>query len=139
MGWSAILTSNLQCLGRHDGVNQDGLVMGLHFVSHEGYRKGVSPWLAVRMVLDRCSSVDEAVGMLREIPHAACYNFSMGDRHGKIAVVEAAPRNVMVREDGTFLTCVNHFQEECLGKENRSGIQGSLNRNEYCKRSRISM
>ncbi|WP_338048244.1 C45 family peptidase [Pontibacillus yanchengensis] len=37
---------NLQILGRHDGVNEHGLVMGLHFVSNDGYTKGISPWTA---------------------------------------------------------------------------------------------
>ncbi|RUU69994.1 carcinine hydrolase/isopenicillin-N N-acyltransferase family protein, partial [Mesorhizobium sp. M7A.F.Ca.MR.362.00.0.0] len=47
---------NLQLLGRHDGVNEKGLVIGLHFVSNEGYRKGVSPWVSCRIVLDNCST-----------------------------------------------------------------------------------
>src|SRR5699024_10392560 len=63
---------NLQILGRHEGVNQKELVVGLHFVSNHGYKKGVSAWTAVRMVLDRCSTTSEAVNLLKEIPHAAC-------------------------------------------------------------------
>src|SRR5690625_3962216 len=31
---------NLQVLGRHDGVNEKGLVAGLHFVSNHDYTKG---------------------------------------------------------------------------------------------------
>lgn len=34
---------NLQVLGRHDGINQRGLVAGLHFVSNNDYSKGMSP------------------------------------------------------------------------------------------------
>ncbi|WP_164667313.1 C45 family autoproteolytic acyltransferase/hydolase [Virgibacillus doumboii] len=122
---------NLQVIGRHDGVNQDGLVVGLHFVSNHGYMKGVSAWLAVRMVLDTCSSVSEAVRMLKEIPHAACYNFSLGDKAGKVAVVEASPNEVKVRHDEAFLTCVNHFQDESRQFKNRSLINNSLDRNTY--------
>ncbi|SDJ16345.1 C45 family autoproteolytic acyltransferase/hydolase [Salimicrobium halophilum] len=121
---------NLQILGRHDGVNEQGLVIGLHFVSNDGYRKGVSPWISVRMVLDMCSSVEEATSMLKEIPHAACYNFSLGDSRGNMAVVEASPENIMVRRDD-FLTCVNHFQDDDLKDKNRNIIDGSLERNSY--------
>ena len=121
---------NLQILGRHDGVNEQGLVLGLHFVSHDGYTEGLSPWTAIRMVLDSCSSVEDAVSMLKEIPHSACYNFSIGDSRGNAAVVEASPDKIVVRRDGA-LACVNHFQEDDLKSKNRNSINGSLDRNNY--------
>jgi predicted choloylglycine hydrolase len=122
---------NLQVLGRHDGVNEQGLVAGLHFVSHHGYRKGVSPWAAIRMILDTCSSLKEAVAMLKEIPHSACYNFSLGDRNGNMAEVEASPNKVRVRYGDSFLSCVNHFQDDHLKRNNRRSIEGSLQRNKH--------
>ncbi|MYL18855.1 peptidase C45 [Halobacillus litoralis] len=121
---------NLQILGRHDGVNEKGLVMGLHFVSNDGYTKGISPWAAIRMALDMCITVDEAISMLKEIPHSACYNFSLGDSRGNMAVVEASPDKVVVRREGS-LTCVNHFQDDYLKNKNRDSIEGSLKRNNY--------
>ncbi|MUV38871.1 hypothetical protein JNUCC1_02742 [Lentibacillus sp. JNUCC-1] len=122
---------NLQVLGRHDGINQAGLALGLHFVSNHGYSKGISPWTAIRMVLDTCSTVDQAIQLLKEIPHAACYNFSLGDRNGHIAVVEAGPEKVMVRSGEAALSCVNHFQNESLANQNRVSIDGSLKRNDH--------
>ncbi len=68
---------NLQGIGRHDGVNEHGLAIGLHFVSNSDYTKGLSAWTSIRMILDSCSTVNEAFLMLKELPHAACYNFSM--------------------------------------------------------------
>lgn len=122
---------NLQMLGRHDGVNQQGLVAGLHFVSHDGYAKGVSPWAAIRMVLDQCSTVDEAVAMLKEIPHSSCYNFSLGDRKGNMAEVEASSENVIIRYGESALACVNHFQDDRLTSKNRESIAGSIQRNKH--------
>jgi predicted choloylglycine hydrolase len=122
---------NLQILGRHDGVNEKGLVAGLHFVSHDGYAKGVSPWAAIRMVLDQCSSVDDAVAMLKEIPHSACYNFSLGDQKGNMAEVEASSGKVIVRYGESALACVNHFQDEQLTSKNRDSIEGSIQRNKH--------
>ncbi|MFI8575436.1 C45 family autoproteolytic acyltransferase/hydrolase [Rossellomorea aquimaris] len=122
---------NLQILGRHDGVNEKGLVAGLHFVSHDGYAKGVSPWAAIRMVLDQCSTVDEAVAMMKEIPHSACYNFSLGDRKGNMAEVEANSENVLVRYGESTLACVNHFQDDRLTSKNRESIAGSIQRNKH--------
>ena len=122
---------NLQLIGRHDGVNENGLVAGLHFVSNEDYRVGISPWISVRMILDKCSSVDEAILLLKEIPHAACYNFSVADRNGNMAAIEASPKKVEVRWEEDWLSCVNHFQLEELREKNRSIIDGSLKREQY--------
>jgi len=122
---------NLQILGRHDGVNEKGLVAGLHFVSHDGYAKGVSPWASIRMVLDGCSSIDDAVAMLKEIPHSACYNFSLGDQKGNMAEVEASSEKVIVRYGESALACVNHFQDEQLTSKNRDSIEGSIQRNKH--------
>ncbi|GAQ16286.1 peptidase C45 [Oceanobacillus picturae] len=122
---------NLLLLGRHDGVNQEGLVAGLHFVSNQSYTKGISAWVAVRMVLDTCSTVDEATQLLKEIPHAACYNISIGDRFGDFAEVEISPDSVMVRRGEKMLSCVNHFQEQTMRRKNRDIITGSVQRDVF--------
>ncbi|MFC4408849.1 C45 family autoproteolytic acyltransferase/hydrolase [Chungangia koreensis] len=122
---------NLQVLGRHDGVNDKGLVCGLHFVSNDDYRTGISAWTAVRIVLDTCASVEDAIRVLTKIPHAACYNFSLADREGNLAVVEATPEGVKVRAGEKSLTCVNHFQDSDLQNKNRPHIEGSIQRNNF--------
>jgi predicted choloylglycine hydrolase len=121
----------LQIIGRHEGVNEEGLVLGLHFVSNRDYTIGISPWTAIRMILDKCTSVDDAIYMLKEIPHSACYNFSVGDKKGNIAEVEASPEKVIVRNGQSFISCVNHFQEDVLKNRNRISIEGSIQRNNY--------
>lgn len=125
---------NLQAIGRHEGVNSQGLVIGLHFVSNSDYSKGLSAWTSIRMVLDTCSTLEDAIQMLKEIPHSACYNFSLGDRNGNIAVVEASPEKVRVRREPLLLSCVNHFQDHDLEKKNRHFIEGSIKRNEYLQK-----
>ncbi|MCA1062759.1 C45 family autoproteolytic acyltransferase/hydrolase [Rossellomorea sp. AcN35-11] len=122
---------NLQGIGRHDGVNEHGLAVGLHFVSNMEHTKGLSAWTSIRMVLDSCSSVNEAITLLKELPHSACYNFSMGDRKGGLAVVEASPQGVITREHSDHLTCTNHFQQENHIHKNRQSIEGSIRRNNY--------
>ena len=119
---------NLQVLGRHDGINEKGLVIGLHFVSNKDHKRGISAWTAVRMVLDTCATTEEAIYLLKEIPHAACYNFSVGDKTGKLAVVEASSTQVIVRTDNEYLGCVNHFIQNDPLKQNREDITGSTNR-----------
>ncbi|MBE5099584.1 peptidase C45 [Bacillus aryabhattai] len=122
---------SLQIIGRHDGVNESGLAIGLHFVNNQEYQEGIAAWTSVRMVLDTCKSTEEAIDLLKEIPHAACYNFSLGDSYGNYAAVEVSPEKVLVRKDPSFISCVNHFQNADMKKKNRVHIEGSLKRNKY--------
>lgn len=126
---------NLQVIGRHDGVNERGLVIGLHFVSFNDFQIGVSAWTAVRIVLDCCKTIEDAVSLLKEIPHAACYNFSIADEAGQKAVVEASPSKVVVRdgEGEVSLACVNHFSSKEMRDKNRTQIERSIKREKYIK------
>ncbi|GGD25326.1 C45 family autoproteolytic acyltransferase/hydolase [Pontibacillus salipaludis] len=121
---------NLQGIGRHDGVNEKGVVVGLHFVSNTHYAKGLSAWTTVRIILDTCSSVEEAINLLKDIPHVACYNFSLGDP-GNFAVVEVSPKGVSIRRDKEFLSCFNNFKQPNMKDKNRPSIEGSLKREHY--------
>lgn len=122
---------NLQAIGRHEGVNQHGLVAGLHFVSNNGYTTGISAWTAIRMLLDTCATASDAIDLLKEIPHAACYNFSIGDKYGNAVVVEATPENIDIQRAPSILSCTNHFQNNLLQHRNKPDINHSVNRHTY--------
>jgi predicted choloylglycine hydrolase len=119
---------SLQLIGRHDGANEHGLVVGFHYVNNVEYQVGISAWTAVRIVLDCCKTTEEAIQLLKELPHATCYNFSIGDKSGNMAIVEATPREVNVHKDTSHITCVNHFINSSMRKYNRSRIDNSLTR-----------
>jgi predicted choloylglycine hydrolase len=112
VGASEILT------GRLDGMNDRGLVLGLHMVRMSPRLPGLSCVLIVRMVLDQCASTAEAIAMLRALPHAMQYNYSLLDADGVAAVVEAVPGSVAVRT-ASWLACTNHFQSPLLRPLNR--------------------
>ncbi|MCA1054078.1 C45 family peptidase [Rossellomorea aquimaris] len=122
---------NLQGIGRHDGVNEHGLVVGLHFVNNNEHAKGMSAWTTIRMILDTCSTVNEAISLLKEIPHSASYNFSMGDPKGNLAVVETSPEKILIRDQVDSLSCTNHFQHEMHVHKNRQSIDSSVTRDQY--------
>ncbi|MFP7494222.1 C45 family peptidase [Terribacillus saccharophilus] len=122
---------NLQLIGRHDGVNEKGLAIGLHFVSNKGYKKGLAAWSAVRLALDTCDTTEQVINLFRELPHAACYNFSVGDAKGHHAVIEATPETISVRSSKTGINCVNHFQDRAFRIYNRDDITGSVNRDDF--------
>ncbi|MBI5958129.1 MAG: hypothetical protein HY866_05305, partial [Chloroflexi bacterium] len=69
--------------------------------------------LAVRAVLDRCHSTQEAIDFLQRVRHARAINFLVADSSGDLAVVEASPRRVVVRRsDSGFIVATNHFQSD---------------------------
>src|SRR4029079_12612962 len=63
--------------GRLDGMNEHGLAIGLHHVKKRPRLPGLSADLIVRMVLDQCATTADATALLRHLPHAMQYNYSM--------------------------------------------------------------
>jgi predicted choloylglycine hydrolase len=64
---------------------------------------------------------------LHQVPHGFSYNFSLLDRQGDGAVVEAAPRNIAVRRGGD-LVCTNHFQSRLMKPLNPKHVGHSKGR-----------
>jgi predicted choloylglycine hydrolase len=104
--------------GRLDGMNEHGLAIGLQLVKPRRAYPGLSCIVIVRLVLDQCATTTEAVALLRRLPHAMQYNYSLLDAKGIAAVIEAVPGSVAVRT-GDWLACTNHFQSPLLRPLNR--------------------
>ncbi|KPN96546.1 C45 family peptidase [Lysinibacillus sp. ZYM-1] len=119
-----------QVIGRLDGMNEKGLVVGLHFVNDHHKEEGFIATTIVRLLLDKCASIKEAIDLIKTIPHGFCYNYSITDQSGRGVVVEASPQKQFVGF-GNPLICTNHFESEALREKNRKEIQGSVKRKEY--------
>lgn len=96
-------------VGREDGLNEAGLFVGQARMFFPEVKPGLPFWLIVRLLLDRCATVDEGLALLAEIPHAASWTYLLADRDGRAAVVEPGPEGAAVRypEDG-LLILTNH-------------------------------
>ncbi|HEX7064880.1 MAG TPA: C45 family peptidase [Bacillales bacterium] len=116
-----------QAIGRLDGMNEKGLVIGLHFVNQSNDQNGLAAPAIVRIVLDQCQSTDEAIDLLIRLPHSHSYNYSITDVSENHAVVEASPREQHVRKT-TTLFCTNHFQADALTHHNRENTINSTER-----------
>jgi predicted choloylglycine hydrolase len=119
-----------QVLGRLDGMNEKGLVVGLHFVNNEHREEGFIATTIVRMLLEHCANIEEAIAYITQIPHGYCYNYSITDRSGKSIRVEASPQQQIIHLENPLI-CTNHFETEALRGKNRVEIQGSVKRKEY--------
>jgi predicted choloylglycine hydrolase len=117
-GSYASIGGSHQLTGRLDGMNEHGLTIGLHLVKVLPRFPGLTSTLLVRRVLDSCATTAEAIDLLRRLPHAMKYNYSLLDAGGVAAVVEAGAGAVVVRR-GDWLACTNHFQSPQLRRLNR--------------------
>lgn len=109
-------------IGLHEGMNEHGLTAGLHFVSTRYHQKGLMAGIIVRIVLDTCRTVEEAISLLNVLPHADEYNYSLTDRSGQSAIVEAGPLDSEVKRSKT-LYCTNHFQVSNTPKATENSLQ----------------
>lgn len=83
-----------------DGINEDGLAVGvLHLkgnptIQKEPGKRAISTNVAMRLILDRASTVDEAVELLKqynmcmESPALGSNHFFIADENGDYAIVE---------------------------------------------------
>lgn len=115
-------------LGRLDGMNKHGLSCGLHFVNNNPHKKGFIGSLIVRIVLEMCQNLDEAIQLLKQLPHTASYNYSLLDRKGNFAIFEASPNKINIIYGNKHLSCVNMFQTEEMKVYNRNNVAFSLER-----------
>ena len=85
-GTRVIATSD--CLwGVLDGVNEHGLSVALSFGGRRDIGSGFGIPLILRYVLEFCSTLQEAVEVLKRVPSHMAYNVSILDRSGAHAVV----------------------------------------------------
>lgn len=92
-----------------DGMNEDGLVGSLTFVSGP-YGLGFSVLLMLRYALETCRSVAEATAALCRIPIAQPHNVTLLDRSGNFATLFLRPGSepAVTRQP----VCTNHQERQ---------------------------
>ena len=119
----AFMGPTMQITGRIDGMNEKGLVIGYNFTHTKKSADGFMCSMIARLVLETCADTDEAVALLKDIPHRHSFSYVVQDSRGIPYVIEASPRNVAVRQSNI---CTNHFH--MLHEENRYRQEESLQR-----------
>lgn len=129
-GYATIAPSQ-RITGRMDGMNEHGLAIGYNFIHRRKPKDGFVCNMIARIVLENCKNVEEAIALLREIPHRHSFSYVLLDKNGGTFIVEASPRAVKVRQDQI---CTNHFEQ--LTTENRHHLQDSYRRQQAMERER---
>ncbi len=104
--------------GRHDGMNEYGLVVSMTGGGIFGVpfkHKGPMFWLAIRTLLDTCTSVESALKCLEKLPVTGYFTLLLADRQSNAAIVEVADEKMgihQINKDDTdpFVYSVNHFR-----------------------------
>jgi len=122
---------SLHVMGRTEGVNEKGLAVALHFVNSKDTQNGLTAASVIRIILDTCKNTEEAVNVIKELPHSWSYNFSIGDAEGNAVVVEESPFDVKIRKSEGILLCTNHFQRGDMSIHNRENLEGTRERLNY--------
>ncbi|HLR03269.1 MAG TPA: C45 family peptidase [Virgibacillus sp.] len=122
---------SLHVIGRTEGVNEKGLAVALHFVNNKDTQTGLTAASVIRIILDTCKNTQEAVNVIKQLPHSWSYNFSIGDAEGNAVVVEESPLDIKVRKSEEILFCTNHFQRQDMSILNRENLEGTQERLNY--------
>ena len=119
----AIAGPSSRVTGRMDGMNEKGLAMGYNFMQRRKPGNGFICPMIGRMILETCATLDDAIQLLKELPHRGSFSYVVLDQNEKTYVIEASPRAVEARPSNT---CTNHF--ELLQHENRHHLDDSKRR-----------
>jgi predicted choloylglycine hydrolase len=99
--------------GLLDGMNDAGLAVAMSFGGRFVHGPGISVLLAVRYLLETCSTVDDAWKRLAQLPISTAQNLILVDREGS-AVVHVGPDRPAVRLDDA---CVTNHQDPTVPEE----------------------
>ena len=102
----ATIGPTMQITGRTDGSNEKGLSMGDNLINRMSSDTGFICNMIGRILLETCANVEEAISLLKEIPHRRSFSYMLLDQTGKSFVVEASPREVILHQSNI---CPNHF------------------------------
>ena len=135
-----------------DGINEDGFAISVLKLDGKPTRqtkssqKTIFTTVAMRMLLDRASTVKEATAMLDNYnmcmdTDTASYHFFMADATGDYAIVEYTgknvninhPENMEVLRDNDTLRCVTNFYVSPTMLETEFGGYSSHGRDRYNK------
>lgn len=104
-----------------DGINGHGLGIGLTMVQTSVLKPGLNAGMILRLILEKCTNVQEALTLLKKIPIASGHTFVLADRMGKIALAECCSEQIAIicpQDTDAFVCASNLFHTKSMEKYN---------------------
>lgn len=118
-GKNIFLAHSTAMISVEDGINEHGLCAALTFLVSKKINPGINGGFIIRMVLEECKSVDEAVQLVRTLPISS-HNLVFADKTGKMAVIECTSEARNIRYSDQYVIATNHFLSEDMIRYNSS-------------------
>lgn len=131
---------SLHHIGRFDGMNEYGLCVTIANatpnIAPDSY--GFKFWIVVRMLLDSCKNVEDAVQMLKQIPISANTSFLLADKNGNASLVEVASFNqksyISIQNATDYIVSTNHYTLDDMKPYDIKRMWHSVTRYDYMKK-----
>lgn len=114
-GYNAFQGNTTAFVEMEDGINEQGLAIGLTSVYPKKLGYGLNAGMLLRYGLERCSTVEGFIAKLRQLPIASSQTFTAVDGTGTAAVIECNSDKIEVcyaGEKKRFVSAVNEFKLE---------------------------
>jgi predicted choloylglycine hydrolase len=104
------------------GINDLGLGAFANYLTCDGWREGFPRYMLTRLALTK-GTVEEAIGLIRQVRRASSRNLIFLDARGEAADLENTPAlDAVIRPENGLLVHTNHYTAESLLAEER--LQG---------------
>jgi len=100
-------------IGKEDGINEHGLAVGMNFIAPKTVKPGLNFFVLIRMILEKCKTVEETIQLIKDIPVCTSHNIVVADKLLNMAVIEMCPERVRIRypkDNENYMVSTNHFQ-----------------------------
>ena len=108
-----------------DGVNEHGLAAGLTSVSPGRIQPGLNAGMLLRLMLETCRTVEQALALARRVPIASAQTLTLADAGGAIAVLECNSSHLEVMRPAPgrpFVCATNTFHSPSMRYACRAGV-----------------
>ncbi len=115
-----------------DGVNEKGLAVGVlqlqaPVTAQDSDKPDVGTTLAIRAMLDKCATTDEAIDFLKSVDMYAaakgCFHFQIADAAGKSVVVSYVNNEMVITEKtGDFIAATNFYLHDVPFEYEQQGL-----------------
>lgn len=116
-----------------DGINEKGLAVGVlqlqaPVTEQNNGKPDVGTTVAIRAMLDKCATVDEAIEFLKSVDMFAaargCFHFQIADAFGKSVVVSYADNEMIVtdQEEKGFMAATNFYLHDVPFEYEKQGL-----------------